>query len=67
MSAVEMTLLALSDVLMVFGGFGVIERVARYSSRVLSTVNGLSLTRIEDLIDYKINKKYNFMANSPSD
>lgn len=51
-----MTLLALSDVLMVFGGFGVIERVARYSSRVLSTVNGLSLTRMEELEDKNMNK-----------
>lgn len=44
-----MTLLALSDVLMLFGGFGVMERVERYSSSVLSTVNGFSLTEIEDL------------------
>jgi hypothetical protein len=44
MSAVEITLLAGSAV---FGGganLGVIERVARYSSRVLSTLTGLSFS-----------------------
>lgn len=49
MSAVEITLLALSDVLIDLGGFGVIERVDRYSSRFLSTVDGFSLTKISNL------------------